>query len=632
MRLSVTLIAMLLSIAYSSAQETGDTLFVYKANGEVEAFPSHFITDRQQTEKELHISLQGSQTYRYEMADLDSVSMYGPNDIPRLETFKFNNKFNLHLLYDVEGEITDNQQVHLIVPAIGKRLIPSFTTSQKDAEVYINNAIQKSKESKQKFDSDLTYTVASPRHHVWNGTGMIPLGRDYFVHVEWPLYEAESLPRIEIETETGDLPLDKVTYIKSSINFDGVGIFPSLTDSVLIRGRGNSSWNLKNPRDKNPYRLKFDHKIKPFGMAKGKNWVLLANKLSGTQTTNAVAMKIAQLINTAYPNHIVPVELYINGEYRGHYNLTEKIGFSNNSIEIEDETQALLLEPNRSHDAYYFTLSHYDVPVNIKTPDYEDEDETLWTTPNKIRSNVAVWVNKLYNHEDISKYVDFDNLARFLFVNDLTRNLEINYPRSVFFYKEAPEKKYIFGPVWDFDRAYGYESLNEVFTGKASSSQWYPNSDIRKGSAWTYDLRHASEEFEIEYYKLFQSFKNDHFEELLEFCDDYYTVIRSSMESNKKKWKDNANYADVTQLCKAWLTERLDYMQSTFNEVISRHLYDVNLDSKVNITDVMLTVNDIIGKNPSTFYPDMADINQDGVISIADVMLIVNYLIRNNEQ
>ena len=56
--------------------------------------------------------------------------------------------------------------------------------------------------------------------------------------------------------------------------------------------------------------------------------------------TNAIGMKVAQLAGVAGANHIVPVNLYINGEYRGSYNFTEKIGFHNNSIDLDDETSS----------------------------------------------------------------------------------------------------------------------------------------------------------------------------------------------------------------------------------------------------------------------------------------------------
>ena len=58
---------------------------------------------------------------------------------------------------------------------------------------------------------------------------------------------------------------------------------------------------------------------------------------------------------------------------------------------------------------------------------------------------------------------------------------------------------------------------------------------------------------------------------------------------------------------------------------------DVNGDGTVNITDVMLAVNDIISEeHPASFIFDNADMNEDGTITITDVMNIVNIIIGNN--
>lgn len=54
---------------------------------------------------------------------------------------------------------------------------------------------------------------------------------------------------------------------------------------------------------------------------------------------------------------------------------------------------------------------------------------------------------------------------------------------------------------------------------------------------------------------------------------------------------------------------------------------DVNNDGIVNITDVMLTVNYVIGKTPSVFLQHNADLNSDGNINITDVMGIINIIL-----
>jgi len=53
---------------------------------------------------------------------------------------------------------------------------------------------------------------------------------------------------------------------------------------------------------------------------------------------------------------------------------------------------------------------------------------------------------------------------------------------------------------------------------------------------------------------------------------------------------------------------------------------DLNLDGTVNVLDVILVVNMVLGIEPESVY---ADINSDGIINILDVIQIVNIIINN---
>ena len=118
---------------------------------------------------------------------------------------------------------------------------------------------------------------------------------------------------------------------------------------------------------KKPFRFKFDKKQSPFGLAKGKSWVLLANFLSDAQLNNAIAMRTAQLVGASHANHMIPVELYINGSYRGLYNLTEQVDLASNSVVVPDESKAALLEWD-TYDGDPKRDSTYKLPVDLKAP------------------------------------------------------------------------------------------------------------------------------------------------------------------------------------------------------------------------------------------------------------------------
>ncbi|MBR6980750.1 MAG: Ig-like domain-containing protein [Prevotella sp.] len=59
---------------------------------------------------------------------------------------------------------------------------------------------------------------------------------------------------------------------------------------------------------------------------------------------------------------------------------------------------------------------------------------------------------------------------------------------------------------------------------------------------------------------------------------------------------------------------------------------DVNHDGEVNITDVTLTVNYLLGNEDNNFYLTEADANSDEQVNITDVTTIVNYVLTHAQQ
>ncbi len=69
------------------------------------------------------------------------------------------------------------------------------------------------------------------------------------------------------------------------------------------------------------------------------------------------------------------------------------------------------------------------------------------------------------------------------------------------------------------------------------------------------------------------------------------------------------------------------YTMTTEDDPEASLLGDVNGDGIVNVTDIVLTVNQYIGQKPATFIFENADVNKDNIISVTDILLIVNMAI-----
>lgn len=70
---------------------------------------------------------------------------------------------------------------------------------------------------------------------------------------------------------------------------------------------------------------------------------------------------------------------------------------------------------------------------------------------------------------------------------------------------------------------------------------------------------------------------------------------------------------------------------ATFWPEVTYAMGDVNHDGSVSVTDVLLVVEYVLGKNPEKFFIENADINSDKEISTADVLSIVAIIMGETE-
>ncbi len=103
--------------------------------------------------------------------------------------------------------------------------------------------------------------------------------------------------------------------------------------ACTIKGRGNSSWKLD---EKKSYTLKLDKKTALLDMSASKNWALVANYEDKTLLRNAMGYYFAKAAGVPVVMQVRPVDMWIDGEYWGTYNLTEKIEIEPDRVNITD--------------------------------------------------------------------------------------------------------------------------------------------------------------------------------------------------------------------------------------------------------------------------------------------------------
>ena len=456
-----------------------------------------------------------------------------------------------------------------------------------------------------------------------------PYGRTYNVEIDWLTDNAVSAPRIDIDIEGGAEVVEKDKYLNATFRITGYGVYDNFEETVQIKGRGNTTWSYP----KKPYRLKFASKVKPFGLTKGKSWALLANYQTGSMLANAAAMKIGQMAGAEYTNHMVPVELYINGRYRGSYMFTEKVGIANNSVDIDDELGYLLELDTYYDETYKFKTRKYRLPVNIKDPDLSEyTTEAASARRTLIENDFNTLDVALYNMADIDTIVDADAFASFMLANDLVMNQEIGHPKSTYLFKEElenPDSKIKFGPLWDFDWGFGYESTRDYATTSYTSSVFNSSMSSSAGYRFFSDMMN-DRTVKKYYYKAWKEFlDNKSIEELVDYMESYYNFARTSFENNATVWGDGNGYAAICTRMNSWMSNRAQYLYSNLDvydldEFIYPLACDVDKSNTITVHDIAVTTAYLRGNTHSSFTYSKADTDTDGFITATDLANIEN--------
>ena len=450
----------------------------------------------------------------------------------------------------------------------------------------------------------------------------VPFGNIYNVTIDWLTDRIATVPRIDIDIDGGYYVTSKDYYLDAQFRISGNGVYENFTDSVQIKGRGNSSWSAS----KKPYRLKFDEKVKPFGLTKGKSWVLLANSQRGSLMANAIAMKIGQMSGAKYPNHIIPVELYMNGTYMGSYMFTEKVGMANNSVDIDEEEGYLVeLDTYENSDEPIYRTGAYSLPVKVAEPDLDEyiNEEYAEDRRQAIILDSRNMQNAVSNGTGLEDVLDIDATARFFLTNDLVLNQEINHPKSTFYHKNEsdPNGKIAFGPLWDFDWGFNYENGSQYcYSGQTSS--------VIKTSMAAYrfwqDLTN-NETFKKHYYHVWKEFvENNSIAELHDYIDSYYNFAKTSFQNNAYEWGSNYGFSESDRdRAKQWVQERANYIYNNLdhydiNDLIYIMPGDVDLNDQVTVHDVTVITAYLLGDTYKRFSEAKADVNADGYIDLAD--------------
>ena len=361
------------------------------------------------------------------------------------------------------------------------------------------------------------------------------------------LYRPTNLPCVVIHTKDGVEPWDKETYIESIVTIIGdqqsavSNQTVVLQDTAGLRLRGNASINFP----KKPYRIKFANKHHVLGSpAKAKNWVLVNNYGDKTLMRNIVAFHVSEVMEMPYTPFIQAVDVLVNGEYKGCYQLCDKIEVKKNRVEIDEMTPEDLVGEALSGgylweiDGYaYSEPSLYYSPrgmtITLHSPDYDDIVQTQRTYFENYFQALEKQVYKSSaNDTTWRKYIDYTTFARYFLANEMCGNPDLFW--QWYMYKKRGDQKAYSGPVWDFDigfdnddRQYPMANHTDYILGGAANTEPFVRHIV-------YADQRAKDEMR-DYWHIGRN-KGISADELLAFVDSVAEALDASQALNFTRW------------------------------------------------------------------------------------------------
>lgn len=460
-----------------------------------------------------------------------------------LSAFRFLKKNNAFLTADVSSSIGEESIIPLVTFSQSE-LIPTFTTNA--VKVLVDEVEQKSGMTKNDFSSPVVYQFIMRNGETFQ----------YTVKAEFLLSAIPELTITTIDPSIAEIP-SKDYYLEGTLAVNGRGGYEDYTGKTEVKGRGNSTWGYP----KKPYRLKLNKKAEICGLGKAKNYVLLANHLDPTLMLNSVAFKIGRLLELPFTNHAIPVDVVLNGIYKGSYLLTEQIEVKENRVDLDENNSVMWELDSYWDDEPKFKSTAFNLPVMVKDPDLTTEQFEYWKKDfNAFTTQFAKEPLEGNSYVDM---IDIESVAKFLITFNLVHNMEINHPKSVFLHKEG-NGKYVMGPIWDFDWAYDYEGTSNHF-GRYNTPL-FSSSMNGVGTAFFQRFLQDSRVKAI-YKRTWQDFKNNKLDALLQYVDDYAVMLKPSVERNSELWENTRSFDTKVKELKTWLRNRADYIDSEVSKL-----------------------------------------------------------------
>lgn len=304
-----------------------------------------------------------------------------------------------------------------------------------------------------------------------------------------------------------------------------------------IKARGN--WTRRGFAKK-PFKLKLGAKQKLLGLSKSKHFAILAHADDNCgYLRNFVGFNLGKRIGLPWTPAQQPVEVVINGDYRGLYFLTESIRIEGDRVNIE-ELDDNVSDPVLCSGGYLVELDNYDEDNQIRmeekscvdtycdvlritadTPEEYSELQRRFITDQFSAMNDAVGSCS----DALWSYMDLDDAVRYYIVEEMISHVEAYHGSTYLFRDRGENQKWHFSPLWDCGNAFNGPTDGFFYDHDPFGNTWIPS--IRRNARFNEKLGQT-----------WLWFMNTKYNGLIADIDAYVSHIAEAARFDRRRWRN----------------------------------------------------------------------------------------------
>ncbi|MBK8805242.1 MAG: CotH kinase family protein [Bacteroidales bacterium] len=437
------------------------------------------------------------------------------------------------------------------------------------------------------------YNIYSP---LWSGIKQVDL-------------DSTHLPILIIDTDEYRFRFCKTKTVAAMKIIDNANKYNKLTDTVFayngrieIETRGESS--LYFPKKNYNIELQdidgSDTSISILNMPAENDWTLIGPFSDRSQIRNEIAYTLGRQMGMYAPRTAF-CELIMNGEFQGLYFMVEEIKRDKNRVDIKKITT----NDNSGIDVtggYIFRLDKGASGIQLV---YPKPDEITYYQKGYISAFYKAFTNSTLDKNlfdtqlGYKNFVDIPSYLDYTIISEVTRNPDA-YMYSFYMFKDRDDinSKLQFGPLWDFDLAFG----NSRFQFASSPQGWQFNSYDNFQMKHTQIFKDSILVDQLENRWKYLRSNVLHTDSVMKLIDDKVQFLGSAIDRNFSVWQVegrsmnlwnfsiSSTYNQDIAYLKSWTTDRLKWIDENIGKLYYPYTYKPVVTSINNEMETEISV------------------------------------------